>query len=220
MLRVVILAAVIISSTFSSAYAQAATIWTDWTSAIVGTAGGASGSLGSITVSYSGEVLSGSVVNGTANQWNPASSFVGGAVDSSPDAVGDIIGVNGSGGPTPITGTITFSSPVSNPVMAIWSLGRTTVGIDFTFDETPTLQAGGPNDSFGGSSLVVNGNTVSGKEGNGVVLFNGTFTGLSWTSGNEHWYGFTVGAVQTVPVPAALWLFASGLLGLFGLARR
>jgi hypothetical protein len=28
------------------------------------------------------------------------------------------------------------------------------------------------------------------------------------------------GAVSAVPVPAAVWLFASGLLGLVGIARR
>ena len=31
---------------------------------------------------------------------------------------------------------------------------------------------------------------------------------------------FTVSAVPTVPVPAAAWLFGSGLLGLIGVARR
>ena len=35
-------------------------------------------------------------------------------------------------------------------------------------------------------------------------------------SGNS----MTVTAINTVPVPAAIWLFGSGLLGLIGISRR
>jgi hypothetical protein len=197
-----------------NSFATAATIWTDWTTRTLGDpAGAASGIMDSITVNYSGDVYN-AVINGTTTIWNPSTTFIGGAVDTSPDSVGDVIGLNGSS----TVDMITFSSPVSNPVIAIWSLGSPTIPATFTFDATPTLQAGGPNSSYGGSSLVVNGNTVSGNEGNGVILFSGTYSSISWTSTNENWIGFTVGTA--VPVPAALWLFSSGLMGLVGLARK
>ncbi len=52
--------------------------------------------------------------------------------------------------------------------------------------------------------------------------------GTSLLNGNEialHW-GFTCqndvieGSISTVPVPAAAWLFGTGLIGLVGIARR
>jgi hypothetical protein len=202
--------------TASTSIATAATIWTDWTARTIGNPGAASGSMGSITVNYSGEVISTTVINGATTIWNPSSTFTGGAVDASPDSVGDVIGLNGS----TTVDTLTFSSPVTNPVIAIWSLGRASLPATFTFDATPTLQVGGPNSIYGGSSIVVNGNTVSGNEGNGVVLFNGAYSSISWTSTNEYWYGFTVGTVQNIPIPAAFWLFGSGVLGLIGISRH
>lgn len=60
------------------------------------------------------------------------------------------------------------------------------------------------------------------------IDFTIDLAGTSLLSGNEialHW-GFTCqndvieGSVSTVPVPPALWLFASGLLGLVGVSRR
>jgi hypothetical protein len=63
-------------------------------------------------------------------------------------------------------------------------------------------------------------NILSGNEGNGTIQFLGTFTSISFTvPTNESWHGFTVG-VQQVPVPPAVWLFGSGLLGLIGIATR
>jgi len=46
--------------------------------------------------------------------------------------------------------------------------------------------------------------------------------GSSWFSSNQYGFDYASfnGTVSAVPVPAAVWLFASGLLGLVGLARR
>ena len=121
------------------------------------------------------------------------------------------------------TRTLTFASPVTNPVFAIWSLGQPGLAATFTFDATPTLQAGGPNASFGGQSITVAGNTVSGLEGNGVLQFEGSFSALSWTSTREHYYGFTVGTAGTaavIPEPATWGLMAAGLVALGGVGRR
>lgn len=47
---------------------------------------------------------------------------------------------------------------------------------------------------------------------NGNAMLDGSFTGFS--------ANFSFGQITPVPVPAAIWLFGSGLLGLTGLARH
>jgi hypothetical protein len=53
--------------------------------------------------------------------------------------------------------------------------------------------------------------------------FNANFDVLSLTMTNSN-AGYSIGPFdpgpQVVPVPAAVWLFGSGLLGLVGVARR
>jgi hypothetical protein len=57
----------------------------------------------------------------------------------------------------------------------------------------------------------------------GEVLFStsGGNSG-SWYSGNQYGFDYASinGAVSVVPVPAAVWLFGSGLIGLIAVARR
>ena len=196
----------------------AATTWTDWTSAANGSPGSASGTLNGVAVSYSGEV-GGPVINGTSNIWAPNSSFVGGTVTASPSTVNDDIRLNGS---FTGTNTLTFASPLVNPVFAIWSLGDPTHPATFTFNATPTFEVGGPNAAFGGASITVAGNVVTGAEGNGVVQFTGTFSSISWTDTFENFYAFTVGVngpIGAVPEPESYAMLLAGL-GLLGFVAR
>jgi hypothetical protein len=202
--------------------AHAVTVWTDWTAVQIGNNGSATGSLNGVGVSYSGQVNPNTNINGSSGRWNPATSYVGGSVENSPASVNDIITLTGGQGTG--TNTITFSSPITNPIIAIWSLGQPGLSAAFNFiSATPIFQQGGPNSQFGGSAITVNGNTVSGVEGNGTIIFLGVFTSISWTNPIfENFYGFTVGAADAsaVPVPGALILLVTGIAGLGFAARR
>jgi hypothetical protein len=205
-----------------AAPAQAVTMWTDWTAATPSTGtsgnGSASGSVAGVGVSYSGELIA-DVINGTSNIWSPNTSFTGGTVTASPSVVGDDLRLDGA---FTGTNTITFASPVTNPLFAIWSLGNGGNPASFTFGATPTLEAGGPSSGFGGSSITVLGNVVSGVEGNGVVQFTGTFSSISWTDTPEFFYAFTVGVngPSAVPEPTSLTFVGLGLAGLMWHLRK
>lgn len=103
----------------------------------------------------------------------------------------------------------------------------------------PTLLNIGPGQTFVDSTFtitlisgVTNKDSFIFKPGNDVVVFFGVWTDYSFdkisireTVGgieNEFFGEFWTNAapLSTVPVPAAAWLFGSGLIGLFGLARR
>ncbi len=199
---------------------SAVTVWTDWTSIIKGQPGSAEGSLGSTGVAYSGDVINVSTIDGNTTVWDPDATFIGGAVDVSPSTIGDVIGLNGA----TATSTISFSAPVLNPVIAIFSLGAPDDSVMLAFDDaTPSLEVYGLNSTFTDdlADLVVSGNSVTGQGGSGVIMFEGLYSSLTFNNSNgEYWYGITVGNVTAVPVPAAVWLFGSGLLGLVGVARR
>ena len=200
----------------SCAFGQ--TNWTDWTEVIFGIDGSASGLLDGVAVSYTGQALSNSVVDGSSNAWNPETSFTGGQVLQSPAEQGDIITLDG--GNVGLQ-TIEFSQAIENPVIAIWSLGRLDDVASFAFLQTPTFQAGGPNSSFGGNPITVAGNIVSGLEGNGVVLFDGTFDSISFSSTPEFFYGFTVGTSATaVPEPSSATLLATLMISVTAFKRR
>jgi hypothetical protein len=127
-------------------------------------------------------------------------------------------------GGTSATNTLTFSSPVTDPALAIWSLGAAgnPASFNFTASEPFTLEAGGPSAEYGGSSITVSGNNVLGTEGNGVIQFSGTFSTLTWTNPTfEDFFAFTVGSVTSSPTPepAALGFIGIGLCALAYLRR-
>jgi hypothetical protein len=225
-------------ASFGAAHPAAAAVvyWTDWTADTIGrTTGSATGSIaapgGTIGVTYTGEVTSETFVNGTATSgypsWLPASTWADGTTVADAPTFRDIIAQNGGAG----TGvnTITFSTPITNPVMAIWSLGSGGDDANYTFSgsEPFTIIAGGPSNEYGGSGLVPNGgaDSVTGLEGNGTLQFIGTYSQITFTNTNfENWYGFTLGVdgiapPSSVPEPFSLAIFATGLASL-GLLRR
>ncbi len=199
----------------ASGLAQSATIdWNTWTSNSTGTIDSTS-----VTTTFTGQTNLGWYASYPS--WAPGGTYADGTVVANgPSSTNGIVVLNG--GNTNVQ-TITFSTPVVDPVMAIWSLGQG--GIDASFDftnATPMFVAGGVSVEYGGSSIVVSGSDVSGSEGNGTVQFIGTYSSISWTNPTfENWYGFDVGVagVSAVPEPGSMGLLLAGLT-LVGLAAR
>lgn len=183
--------------------AAAQTSWVDWTSATAGNPGMATGKITgacAMKVSYTGEVSPQTVTNDSYPSWTPDASFSGGTVTQAPTH-DDLIAIVGG---VDSVNTVTFSRPVRNPVVAIWSLGSPSASSSFVFSEGPiSLQSGGPNAEFGGGPITASGNTVVGVEGNGTVQLKGTFTSISWTNPlSEFYFGFTIGVSGCTRVPS------------------
>jgi len=205
-------------------------LWTDWSSATAGTVttGSASGAMGGITVTYSGQTSGlGSLYAPSIGQtlypgygyttWSPNSSYVGGVVGNAPPTSFNSVALEGN---SPGTETIAFSSPVTDPVLAIWSLGQGGLTAEFDFSEPFSIVACGPSAEYGGGCITEVSNNVLGAEGNGVIDFSGTYSSLTFTTPDyENWYAFTVG--EPTPEPSSLLLLGTGLLGLaFALFRK
>jgi len=182
--------------------------WTQWnTGFTTGSTGGAA--TGSGGISYSGELQN--LLFGYPS-WGPPGTFNGGTISNAPPPAGGIIQLFGGG--TTID-TITFATPVVDPVMAIWSLGQGGRPASFVFDSPFTIESGGPSNEYGGNPLTFIVGGVNGVEGNGTIQFHGTFSSISWTNPlNENWYGFTVGTVSAVPEPSTWAMLILGFAGI------
>jgi PEP-CTERM motif len=125
------------------------------------------------------------------------------------------------GGDPNLSETISFSSAVVDPYIAIWSLGQGGDTASFVFTDPFTIVACGPSAEYGGGCITESSATVLGAEGNGVIQFSGSFTSISFTTPNsENWYGFTVGEAAATPEPGSLVLLGTGLLAAGLLFRR
>lgn len=210
---------VIFCLVFGSPFVWAGTIWTHFNSIDLGT-GTVTGTMGGITVTYTSTDLNANtqINNIGTNYW-----YCGGSYCpvyyyppqgiTPPDTV-DMISIWGYG----VAHTITFSSPVTNPVMALISLGQPTVFTTYYFDQPFSILTSGGGWWGGGSLNFISPNGLEGIEGDGLVQFNGTFSQITWTGANpEYWNGFNVG---TIPEPGTLALLGTGVVGLAGVLRR
>lgn len=195
----------------SATAANATVVWTDWTSGTTGTtSGSATGTMGGVTVTYTGEM---EALNPDVSNWSPASTWQGGPVTNAPSGQS---GIQLFGGPNTATDTLTFSTAVLNPVLAIVSLGNSGNTSSFNFTTSSfTVLGGGPSTEWGGGAITRTGNNVFGSEGNGLVEFNGLVQSISWTNPTmEDYYAFTVGEVGAVPEPSTWLMMIAGFLGL------
>jgi len=206
--------------------AKAGTInYVDWSSDNLG-AGDVYGTLpGGINVTYSGEINF-DQLNDAGTYWytnasrvpGSGSEYTNNAVISNTPSTTDMIAINGNG----TTDTFTFSSPVTDPVMLLVSLGDDFgYPTTYTFNTNISILSDGPG-WWGGPGILnpIGTNAVQGIEGDGSIEFVGTYSSISFsTAYGESWNGFTIGVPAGVPVgvpdtASTLTLLASGLLAL------
>jgi hypothetical protein len=208
--------------------------WTDWTSShrnntgpdtVIGTA--TVPSLGPVGVTYTGEYVFVDTTGTGTNYWTGFNAtYADGVIVDNPPVASDIIGLfDGGGG----TCTLTFSKPVTNPVMAIVSLGHQGLTASSVFNVPFNVVAHGVG--YYGNGLLYEdaSNTLRGQEGNGTIQFFGPVTCVQWTiPQGEYWYGFTVGipgqgdepvVPAGIPAPGTLLLVSVGT-SLIGYLRR
>jgi MYXO-CTERM domain-containing protein len=219
--------------------------YVDWTSADVagGTAQGVITLPDASTVNVSFESIKedGSAGNlffaitgaGT-NYWNPSAPYISSQVSNAPPA-SDLLALIGG---VNQTYRVTLSEAIKDPIMAIVSLGQTGAPTIYDFDSPFDIVSQGPG-PFGGTntSLVkLAGDRLEGREGNGTVQFDGTYSTFSWIVPTpENWHGFTFGIRTTlalepgpdpdpepgvIPEPATAALGLLSLIGLTAAARR
>jgi hypothetical protein len=184
--------------------------WADWNAT---GSNSVTGTLGGVGITYSGPYFFAQVNNAGIDYWNPQAPYLSATVSNAPDSQSvDIIAI-GTGGQGE---TITFSSPVTNPILAVISVN----GPGLYFSAPFNVLSDGCGYWGCGSLFMGAGNLLySTGEGTGAILFPGTFTQITINEqGYENWRGFTVGL--TTPEPASLVLLGSGLVGAFAYSRK
>ena len=202
--------------------------WTDWT---IANATSAAGTVDGVSVSFSGNLAPAAQTSGGINYWAVNSSiYTSAGVDNGPTPNSDIIRL--TGGTDTVSQTLTFGTSVTDPVIAILSLGQSiasngvNVPVEYIFSAPFTILNQGIG-FWGGSATALTGNLtpttgtiLTGLEGHGIIQFSGTFNSISWTMPlSENWHGFTVGKATSVPEPASLMLLGAGLAAI-GIWRR
>jgi hypothetical protein len=166
--------------------------WAHWTSVTLGTSGSVAGVLlppsGAITVTYSGEVyvaplpgLPGTQTTSGTNYFTPASTYTCATVGNPPNLPGIVMQQGG----TTLVDSLVFSRPVTNPVLAIMSLGDYQTNaqsrLDFgAYGESFTILRQGMGSMAGPGTLSDVDGGLQGDDGDGLVQLNGTFTTLRW----------------------------------------
>lgn len=215
----------LVCSLFWSQLAIAATVsWVDWSYNSTSFSGVVDG----VDVSFTGDYYDFHypVSGGSTNFWEYPSSVTSNTYSASPlvdnaPPDSDIIVMKEAG-----IRTITFSQPVDNPVMSILSMGSITTPVQYQFINTGfNILSVGPGtfDPSGNGTLTkLSNNVLQGVEGHGLIQFTGTYTSISWNVNVfEDFHGIQIGiGSSVVPIPPAVWLFGSGLIGLIGIARR
>lgn len=198
----------------ASASMAAAPSWIDWSTPSTGTL-----TIGSTAV---GVTLSGSapasLVNGDYyyNNANTGGTAPGGTYGGlAPSDMLQVINAS--------TFTLTFSQAITNPYVALVSIGQPNLPISYTFNGAISSLSTAGNNYWGTGSGSFSGNTFTGLEYNGVLQLSGNYTSLTiTTAADENWHGFNVGSaalVTAVPEPETFAMLLAGL-GLVGTIAR
>ena len=136
-----------------AAFASTVT-WADWNTptTVSATAGVETGTIGSVNVTYTGEIQFVNASNvGNTNYFQPTSTYVGGVVGNA-STNGGLIAIDGNSG---VTDTFTFSTPVTGLVLSEVSLGQPGIGTEYTFNDGFSIVACGPNVVYGLSLIHI-----------------------------------------------------------------
>lgn len=195
--------------------ARAEILWADWQTV---TNARVDGTVGSLSVSFVGPIALTPLVGapGEQNFWAafPASYAAPAAGVPNAPATSDMIRVSGNANAVAATYMIRFSELVTNPVMAIASLGGPPTPTRFDFGSQPFVLLNQGPGFWGTGTLTQIGNVLEGKEGNGVIRLSGSMNTILFSMPTpEVWTGFTVGIeVAAVPVPPSTGTSVKGAL--------
>lgn len=191
---------------------NAATTFVDWQS-IDPINNIATGNIGTVSVTFTGSDINFGVTDGTSTRFDEV--YFNPSLASTDDVY--FVGFSSI-----YHYNFSFSSPVENPVFHFGSLAST-----LTFSGiSPTRISGEDDFTVVGSTVsgVLN-DTPSGHDANGTVMLAGVFTSIDFTA--EYTYSSTIpDGIRTqfggtvVPIPGAIWLLGSGLVGLVGFRKK
>jgi hypothetical protein len=194
--------------------------WTSWNSVGPNVF---NGTLLGTSVTYTGNYAGGQLTGGGGTDYfSPTAPYTQSGL-TAPNAGGNVGFVQLI---DPSVGTLSFGTALTNPYLALISVGQPGYAVTYTFDQAFTVLSNNnyPNCAFWGCGTYTQvGNSITGYEFSGTLQFAGSFSTLAIaTDPGENWHGFTVGAdaVSVTPEPASLVLMGTGLAGVAGFARR
>lgn len=187
--------------------------WTDWRPMQLNSPDTVSGTIGDISLRYTGDIAFAQTGSGI-NYWaegEPAPYTGNHVVDNAPTPAELIAADQGN-----TAQTLQFSETVTDPLMAIVSMGQHSVDVTYQFDSAYTLLSEGRGYFGDGDYHIGETGALTGNELHAVIQFSGRLDRLSWTTLQpEHWHGFTMGLLNpgvSVPEPTTLVLLGLGLL--------
>jgi hypothetical protein len=147
-----------------------------------------------------------------------------GFIDNSGNMTLDLTGRTSIGQFDPyVYGEQPWNKDVHNVATAPACAPGTGAYIPFTTGTSSNYDCGGASSSYSTATLTGSALVGGGGTWTGTIVSAGNMSSLSFFDGIQYTEIFNITVTSTaavVPVPAAVWLFGSGLLGLMGVTRR